>query len=212
MINVAAPLLAELQNLYIWRAYLILFSKKMAGKKLGKSVLGRRYAMALLDLAEEKNQISSVESDFTNIKEILSTVPQFAKILHSPVVSKSDLSKALSAILKKSKISDLTIKFCETLSENRRLGLFPEIAEAFAKLAAESRDEMAVTVTSANPLKEKELADIKAVLNKVTGKKINLSGVVNKDILGGFIIKAGFKMFDASIGGKLEKLKLHLKG
>lgn len=183
----------------------------MSGKKVGKAVLGKRYATALFELASKQKVLDVVENDLSEISAMIASSPELASLLSSPIIAKEALNKAVKALLVKSKTSELTLKFCDVLSENRRLALLPEIAISYNELTAKARGEVTAEITSATPLDKDKLKEIIASCAKVTGKKVKVKESVNKDILGGFIIKIGSKMLDNSIDGQLEKMRLFLK-
>jgi len=184
----------------------------MAGNKAGKSVLSRRYAKALFGLASEQNKLDDVAKDLIEINKMVESSDDLQKVLKSPIISKEKLSGAIQVLFRKAGISVLTMRFCDLLGENRRLTILPEISKQFAELLAEAKGEVVAEVISASSLSANDEKKITARLEKATEKRVRLKKVVNEDIIGGLILKVGSGMLDSSIGGRLDRLKLHLKG
>lgn len=171
-----------------------------------------RYAKALFELATEKKQLDAVKKDLETVAEVFTTSESFRRVASSPALSVSDQAKAVDALLAKMKISDLTRKFFGVLARNRRLRAAPLVAERFALLLAESRNEVTAEVTSAQPLSAAQLKELKASIKKATGRSdVHMVTKEKPEILGGVIIRVDGKMFDNSIASKISRLATTLK-
>jgi len=180
-------------------------------KKSEKLSLAGRYAAAFLNLAAEQEKLDVVANDLAALKKMIGSSADLARVTLSPVLHKADVEKALTVLAEKAKFSDLTIKFIHAVAENRRLAILPEIADAFLELLAKRRNEIAAEVITAAPLAANENAKLANILTKISGKKVRIAGREDKNILGGFKVQLGSRMIDASIAGKLERLKINLE-
>ena len=99
----------------------------------------------------------------------------------------------------------------EIAAGNRRLFVVPDTITAFKRLAAKKRGEIAAEVTSAEPLSEKHVAELKAALKASLGKDVALDARVDPSLIGGLIVKVGSRMIDGSLRTKLNSLKLAMK-
>ena len=183
----------------------------MSAKKSSKAAIARRYAKALFELANEKKSLEAVEKDLGQIREILENSPELNRVLKNTTLSKEKLQNIFSEILKRVKVNKLTNNFCLALGANRRLEILAEVIKEFFALIAEQNGEMTVEVVSAVPLAKTQKSKIAEQLKVITGKKVEITEVVNKEILGGIIVKMGSQMLDNSINGKLERLKIQQK-
>jgi F-type H+-transporting ATPase subunit delta len=174
-------------------------------------LIAGRYANALFELATAQKAVDDVLADLQSVADLAKTNPEFADLLSSPLHSRESAANALEAILRKVKSSPLTLQFFVRLAKNRRLPLTTMIAQLFASMVEESRGEMTAEVTSAMPIGAKDQAALMTALSKSTGKKVKLSVKENTDILGGLIVKLGGKMLDASVAGRMERLRQSLK-
>ena len=66
-------------------------------------------------------------------------------------------------------------------------------------------------MTSAEPLTDKHVADLKAALKASLGKDVALHAAVDPSLIGGLIVKVGSRMIDGSLRTKLNSLKLAMK-
>jgi F-type H+-transporting ATPase subunit delta len=114
-------------------------------------------------------------------------------------------------VLDKAGIGGLVGNFVKVAASNRRLFAVPEMIGAFRRLAAKRRGEVSAEVTSAEPLSDKHLADLKAALKASLGKDVTLEQKVDPSLIGGLIIKVGSRMIDGSLKTKLNSLKLAMK-
>src|SRR5690606_25453461 len=101
--------------------------------------------------------------------------------------------------------------FIRVAAANRRLFAVPDMIAAFRKLLAQKRGEATAEVTSAAPLTDKQVADLKAALKASLGKDVNLETHVDPTLIGGLIVKVGSRMIDGSLRTKLNSLKLAMK-
>lgn len=166
-----------------------------------------RYAKALFASAQAKGALEAVEGDVKEIQSLFAASETLGKFVRSPLFSRGDQAKGITAVLEKAGVSVLTQQFCALLAENRRLALLAAIGEAFLSLLSEARGEITVEVTSATALEEKALATLRTQLENALGKKLRLKKAVDAKILGGLIVKIGSTMLDDSLRSKLERLQ-----
>ena len=69
------------------------------------------------------------------------------------------------------------------------------------------RGVVAATVTSAAPLEKAEVAAIGARLESMTGQTVKLATAVDPSLIGGLTVRVGDRMIDASVRGRLERLR-----
>ncbi|MDX2309354.1 MAG: F0F1 ATP synthase subunit delta [Hyphomicrobium sp.] len=175
------------------------------------SVAGR-YASALFELASDSNSVAAVEGDLASFEALIAESPDFARMLKSPVIPADEQATALEAVFRKAGIGATTINFFKLLSRNRRLFAATDAAKAFRALAARARGEISAEVTSATPLTDAQLTELRDVLASKAGKSVALSQKVDPSILGGLVVKIGSRMIDNSLKTKLDTMRFALKG
>lgn len=170
------------------------------------SVVAKNYSKALFIAARKSNQIEGVEKELQKFKDNFST--SFANELKNPVISKKDLTNIIEEISKKFELSPLAENFFSSIVRNRRLNLFPEIYEEFMRIVKKFKNIIEIEVISATKTDKVSLDKIKSLVqNKYPDKTINVKEAVNDNILGGFQVKIGSKMVDASLKNQLEKIE-----
>ena len=171
-----------------------------------------RYASALFDLASEEKSTAEVGAQLAQFTTAIDASDDLRRLVRSPVFSADDQIAAIEAIATKLGISGTTLNFLKLAAKNRRLSALPEMIKAYATLLATSRGEIAGEVTSAQPLADSQLQDLKAALKSSLGRDVELSTRVDASILGGLIVKVGSRMMDNSLKTKLQNLKIAMKG
>lgn len=184
----------------------------MAGEDTSLSGLPGRYALALLALADEKQQLDAVADDLRSLKALLDESAELRELIRSPLYSRSDQSKAMSAILGKTGVSDLTRRFVLVVIQNRRLFTLDRMADAYLKELARRRGEITAQVTSATELNEVQHQALVEAIRSSVGGKVQVDVTVDRELIGGLIVKVGSRMIDSSLRSKLQRLQLAMKG
>lgn len=171
----------------------------------------QRYAEALFDLALEEGALERVEADFKTLSALSASSSDFRAFLASPVYGADEKARAVAAIAAKAGVSDLVRKFIGVVAANRRLFALEGIIVAFTRRLADHRGEVSAEAVSAAPLNDEQTKRLRGEIERVVGKAVNLPVKVDKDLLGGMIVKVGSKMIDLSLKTKLNRLKSVMK-
>ena len=174
--------------------------------------LGGRYATALFELARESKSIDAVEASLATVKATLAESGDFRALTMSPMISRSDAEKAIAATAKVMKLDAITTQFLGVLAHNRRLGQLPAIMRAFRGLASRHRGETTAEVTSAYPLSDAQVIELKQQLRRRVGRDVAVELAVDKSLLGGLVVRLGSQMIDSSIRTRLNTLAHAMKG
>jgi len=105
-----------------------------------------------------------------------------------------------------------TTKFLGVLAQNRRLNQLPAIMRAFRGLASRHRGETTAEVTSAHPLSDAQVVELKQQLRQRVGRDVAVELAVDKNLLGGLVVRIGSQMIDSSIRTRLNTLAHAMKG
>ncbi len=171
----------------------------------------QRYAEALFDLALDQGAIEIVEADVDALSHAVSGSVDFRAFLTSPVYDADDKARAVAAIADKAGLSALTRNFLGVVAANRRLFALEGMLAAFRKRLADHRGEVAAEATAAAPLNDEQTKRLRGEIEGVVGKAVNLTVKVDRDLLGGLVVKVGSKMIDSSLKTKLNRLKSVMK-
>ena len=174
--------------------------------------LAGRYASALFDLAKDRGLTGAVEGDLANLNQAVRESADFADLIRNPEISRVAAGKAAEAVAGVLGVSELTRNFLGVLAHNRRLAKLPEIARAFAAIAAAERGEMTAQVTTAHPLDDSQRRDLAARLKAREGRDVKIEANVDPDILGGLVVTIGSRRIDGSLRSRLNSLATAMKG
>jgi len=176
-----------------------------------ESGVAERYATALFELARDSNALDVVETDLKRFAGLIEESADLKRLVRSPVFSADDQRRAISAVLDKAELGGLVGNFIKVAAQNRRLFAVTDMISAFGRLLARHRGEVSAEVTSAEPLSETHLGELKAALKASLGKDVALETRVDSSLIGGLIVRVGSRMIDGSIKTKLNSLKLAMK-
>lgn len=183
----------------------------MGSKKDGGNETAARYAQAGLDLARDAGGLDALEADFGKFDGAMAESADLREAVRSPLIDPDQKSAALVAVAEKIGCSKLGRDLIGVAAKNGRAALIPLIGAEYRKLLAAERGAREVEIVSAQPLKPEELQSILASLADALGGKIQAVTRVDESLIGGFIVQAGSRQFDASLRTKLSSLKLALK-
>jgi F-type H+-transporting ATPase subunit delta len=177
-----------------------------------RASLAGRYASALFDLARDERQIESVSASLAKIKTALAESAELKAVATSPLINRKEATDAVAAAAQAMGLDPLTTRFLGVLAKNGRLSQLEAVIRTFARLAAAHRGEITADVISAFPLKDDQVAALKANLKARSGSDVAIDARVDPSILGGIVVRLGSQMIDASIKTKLNNLALAMKG
>lgn len=178
---------------------------------MDESKISVRYAKALLNIAIERDIIDMCKDDMNLIEIICKQNPEFISFLENPIILSSDKWKLIQQVLK-SKIHDISLNFIELILNNNRESFLESISRNFLDLYRVHKGIKNAWISSAVELDKNAKDKIVKALEIAYKSDIVIEESVNKDLIGGFILRLGDKQFDASISTQLKKIKKELMG
>ena len=168
----------------------------------------KTYGDALFSLVTEEDgaAVSEVLSQLKAVSEIFSAEPDFVKLLRTPTVSLKEKQELITEIFSQ-KVHVFVLNFLLVLTENGRIGSFGKILPYFTQLHNDYKKIADVTVTAAMPLDEGTAEKIRAKMESVTGKTVNMTVKTDPSIIGGVVINYGNTTIDGSVKARLEQLR-----
>ncbi|MDP4188330.1 MAG: ATP synthase F1 subunit delta [Bacteroidota bacterium] len=177
---------------------------------MNQSKIVVRYSKALFILSKEKNILDTISKDMLLIYKICNSVSEFMRMIESPIAKPSQKRKTLNAIFKSS-INELTMKFLDLLVENKREAFIRDIARYFIDLYRSDKGIKAAVLTTASEIDSETRDKVSELIKRsFNTKEVELDTNVNKDLIGGFILKVDDRQFDASISNHLKEVKRKL--
>jgi F-type H+-transporting ATPase subunit delta len=129
-------------------------------------------------------------------------------VLKNPQIEPSAKSAILADLAGDSE--PLFTNFLRLTAEKGRAGEIEEIAKEFDKLMAREERRMTVELTTARELRDSEADAILQEIEKAAGRKVDATRKVDPDLVGGIVLQAGSLRVDASVRGRLERLRHEL--
>lgn len=184
----------------------------MAGDNTSLSDLAGRYASALLDLADEQKALDQVSGDLQTLRSMIGESEDMRRLLNSPVITREEQRRAMTALMDKAGTSQLTQRFVLVVARNHRLFALPAMIDGYLSELARRRGEITAQVTSARSLSDGQQNALLDALRTAVGGKIQLDLKVDPALIGGLVVKVGSRMIDSSLRSKLQRLQLAMKG
>ena len=100
--------------------------------------------------------------------------------------------------------------FLQLVAEKGRAGEIEEIAAEFERLVAREERRLTVELVTARELTDAEAGEIIGQIEQAAGRKVEATRSVDPALLGGFVLRAGSYRADASVRGRLERLRREL--
>jgi F-type H+-transporting ATPase subunit delta len=175
-----------------------------------ETIVAKRYAKALFELAQEKNEVAQVEADLQAIVSSIHEHADFQKLLSHPNIDSSKKTALLSTLFQ-GKVSEAVLNTVSLLVERRRESILAELLADYVKIANEALGQAKAIVSSPKVLTKEESAHIASRFSEITGKKIQVEQVIDTSLLGGIQVRIGDRLYDGSLAGKLQRLQASFK-
>ena len=165
--------------------------------------IGKRYAEAIYEVAEQKNEVKSVYDVLNSAMELYKTDVDFRNFITHPLIKESEKKETLKKIFSD---SNEGVEILFYILEKGRIAQIREIVAEYVKLDYAKNQILDVEATFAVALSDEQKEKLSKNLENKTGKKIKLVVNVDKSLIGGGIIKIGDEVTDGSIRRQLETL------
>jgi len=172
----------------------------------------RRYAEAAFEVALAEDRLDQWRQDLEVAAAMLER-SDVAPTVHSPAIPLDERRAVVTALLA-SRVSPGALRLMELLVARGRSHIVGRVADEYTRRLNSYRGIVMATVTSAVPLTAGETAAIRSRVEAMADAAIDLRTVVDPDLLGGLTIQVRDQLLDASIRGRLERLRdqLHAGG
>lgn len=169
------------------------------------TLLAKRYAQALFDLAVENNILEEVEQDMILVKSVLDESRVLRKVMSNPVIDYSKKIKVLDRIFE-GKIQKLSLKFLQLITRKGREVYITYICSAFDVIYKDYKNIMPVQLTTAMEVDEKVKQEILDKLAGVMGKNLEVTEKVDQKLIGGFTLNFEDYQYNNSVKKQLQRL------
>ena len=173
-----------------------------------KGAIARRYAEAIFDIARRQN---TIDRTFDDVREIarLFAHRKLAYLLREPKVPAQRKETAIRQALT-DKVLPTSLNLALLVVQRELVEIMPSIASELERLVLDYKNQAKAEVTTARPMDDAQLTEVKQALERRTGKTILISTKVQPDILGGVVARVGDQVIDGSIRTRLSMLRQQL--
>jgi len=172
------------------------------------AVAERLYARALFQAAEEQGRLEAVHRDLSEFADAVAGSPELTAFLANPQVEPAAKVGVLGEL--SDGADTLVHNFLRLVAEKGRAGEILGMRDELQALVDRAQGRVSVELTTAFELSDSEAASIVAQIEQASGRTVEASRKVDSALVGGMILQAGSLRVDASVRGRLERLRHEL--
>ena len=166
------------------------------------------YGRALYEAARDKGTVDVAREQLAELATALQTMPELEAFLANPQLDPGAKASVLDEIT--TGADPVVRNFVRLVASKGRAGQLRSIAEAFEAIVDREQGRVKVELTTAFELDDKEAAAIVDKIEKASGRTVDATRSVDPDLIGGMILQAGSLRVDASVRGRLDRLRREL--
>jgi F-type H+-transporting ATPase subunit delta len=172
------------------------------------AVVHRTYARALYEAARDAKSVPAVRAQLADFVAATESVPELHALLVNPKLDARFKRSTLESVLEGA--DQLLRNFLLLLVEKHRAGEVGEIAREFERIASADEGRLDVELTTAYELSDDEARTILAQIEKASGRQVDATRKVDPTLVGGIVLQVGSLRLDASVLGRLTRLRHEL--
>lgn len=172
--------------------------------------LARRYARALLHLAQRQENLPRTQEELRGLAEIFQGDPRVRRFFDSPGISRSEKVKFLETKFKP-RLGEPAYGLLHVLLRRHRLDHLPAIADELTKLAEEAQGIVRATIRTAVPITDGQADAVTKALGRRTGKNIVLAREVDASLIGGALVSMDHHVIDGTLATELWRIRRQLR-
>ena len=173
------------------------------------SPLAFAYARSLLELANGQGPAKEIGQELDDIAKIIDADPSFANFLGNPAVSEEERGRMVERVFG-GRVSPLVFNFMGVANRKGRLGIFRQIATAYAELLEAQMGIVEVDVTVAQRLTPEQVDDVRRRVGEALKREVVLHQYVDESIIGGLVLRVEDRLLDASVRAQLQAVRRKL--
>ncbi|PID15153.1 MULTISPECIES: F0F1 ATP synthase subunit delta [unclassified Sporosarcina] len=176
---------------------------------MSQSVIAKRYAVALFEAAQEKQQTLSVQADLKELQKVFADEKQFDELLISPKFSIEKKKELIGQLFNGA--NQLVLNTLYVLIDAGRIEEIGNLIEDFQELANEASGVAEAKVYSTRLLSVEESTAIStAFAHKVGKQSLHIENIIDPSLIGGIRLQIGNQIYDSSVSAKLARLERQL--
>lgn len=172
--------------------------------------LARRYAKAVIELGHASGSLDKMGSDLRELAKAMKTSDELQTVLSNPAIRRADRRRVLDGLLQRIGAQPNSKNLVYLLLDGERLHAVPAISREVDAMIEARAGRVSAEVVSAKPLDASQLTQITLALEKLSGKKVDITKREDPDLLGGVVAKVGDQVYDGSLRTQLRTLREEL--
>ena len=172
-------------------------------------IASKRYSQSLFEAAQENGKLKLVFEELAGLKKVIEDNQSFFKVLEFPFITLDEKYKIINEVFSQS-FDPIICDFLKVLIEKDRVYVLEDIIKDFEELYYDYSRLLKVQVVTAFELKEEYRIRLALKLKELFKQDIVLEVSVDPAIVGGLLIRAKDKIIDATLKGKLDRMKDNL--
>ena len=173
---------------------------------MSQTVIARRYAKALFNLAEKDKTYETVSRELQEIAQTFEDSADLRVILSDIKISSLIKRDIVYKVLDQLAPSPLVRTFLHYLLSKKRIGLLADIEIVFTRLVREKIGRLDAEITIARELPDTVVNEITDRLSKYAGKDVHVNLKIDASIIGGVITRIGSTVIDGSLSNQLTRV------
>ncbi|MDF2720350.1 MAG: subunit delta of synthase [Paenibacillus sp.] len=174
-----------------------------------ETIVAKRYAKALFDVANEHGKVADVERELKAIADALNANPDYVKLLEHPNIGNAaKVEMILQAF--GANASEEVLSTLQLLVQRGRESILRELVSKYSEIANDALGQAQAKVYTPFPLTAAESEQISTAFGAITGKTIRIESFVDPSLLGGLQVRIGDRLYDGSLAGKLQRIEKSL--
>ncbi len=165
----------------------------------------RRYAKALLDLAQAQKAEDAIANELSQIVTALAD-PAIAQVLLLPTLPLNARKEIVGQLITSAKPNPTLGNFLRVLADNDRLSMLKDVYDAYLALLEQASGKVRAQIRTAKELSNKELKSIVDAFSRSTKKTILPTVIVDPTLIGGVVVEIQGKVYDASLQAQLRRM------
>jgi len=178
----------------------------LSTSELKTDTVGRVYAEALLELANEHGVVDELAEQFQSLMPTIAAGGELHRLLSNPAIGDQERGQIVQRVFE-GKVHDLLYKMLRVLGDKGRLSSLPEVASGYLLAVADARGQVDVQAFVATELDSAAAKQVADQIGQALGKTVSLSQRVDPALIGGMKIKVGDRLIDASVASQLRNMK-----
>jgi F-type H+-transporting ATPase subunit delta len=162
----------------------------------------------LFEAAQEQGKLELVHTQLGELRDAFDSVDDLRLLLENPEVETRVKEDLLARVAEGA--DELVVNFVKLLAEKGRAAELDDVVVEFDALIAAEERILDVELTTAHALSDAEFDRIQKQIEKASGRTVQAERKVDPDLIGGIVLQAGSMRLDASVRGRLERLRHEL--